>query len=170
LQTTINNKDLLRIILWFCSKETGDIRIFEYGHRLQQIMFLAQNEFLEFKKLKESGVFIDDEFEFKGNNFGPFSGDLKEMISVEFRIEDKEISVIKKGHLETYKINPAMIKKLKEKYLDLKENQIFIDWVKKISKLRLMESDELLRRVYENEKYYKYLLKERIGDKFTKFN
>ena len=133
-------------------------------------MFLAQNEFLEFKKLKESGVFIDDEFEFEGNNFGPFSGDLKQVVLDELIIEDKEISVIKKEHIKIYKINPIMRENLKEKYQALKENQVFLNWVKKINKLGSMKSDELLKQVYENKKYYKYLLKERIRDKFTKFN
>lgn len=159
MNTTIDNKDLLRIILWFCGEKTVDGRVFRSNIRLQKIMFLAQKDFSEFERLKEEGFFIDDELEFEANNLGPFSQDLIKMVNGSFRIEDKEVSVIKKGYINVYKINNSMKKKLYEVYNKLKDNSDFRDWVKEINRLGLLQSDELLKRVYENRGYQESLVK-----------
>ncbi len=169
-QTTINNKDLLRIVLWFCGEKTIDGRIFKSNIRLQKIMFLAQKEFTEFKKLKEDGIFIDEELDFEANNFGPFSQDLVKMVRGSFRTKDKEVSVIKKGYINIYKINSPMVEKLKEVYNKLKDNSDFKDWVKKINSLGPLSPNDLLKKVYENSKYQEYLINSKIAHRFNTLN
>lgn len=165
--TTIGNKDLLRIVFWFCGEDTSNGRVFKSNIRLQKIVFLAQKEFSEFKKLQKDGIFVDDELEFEANNFGPFSQDLVEMVRGRFRTEDREISIFKKGCTNIYKIEKPLIERLKKKYQALKEESPdFISWVKKINKLGSLKLDELLKIVYENKKYQDYLVRSKIAHKF----
>lgn len=163
--TTLDNLDLVRIVFWFCSE--GDPKIFKSNIRLQKIVFLAQKELPEFQQLKEQAVYNGEEFEFEANNFGPFSVDLVKLVNGKFKTEGKEIIIKKIGFLTTYEVQDTLKEKLKEKYSKLKDNNTFLNWVKKISVLGKLDTGILLKKVYENVDYSNYLAKSIIAHKFN---
>ena len=161
---TLDNLDLVRIIFWFCSE--GDPKVFKSNIRLQKIVFLAQKNLPQFQELKESGIYRNEEFEFEPNNFGPFSVDLVKLVNGQFKREN-EIIIKKNGFLTTYEVQNELIKKLKEKYIKLKDNSTFLKWVKEISALGKLDTGILLKKVYENADYSNYLAKSIIAHKFN---
>jgi uncharacterized protein YwgA len=172
----ISNKDIVRMVLWFCSEKvdpayrlTEDtLKIFKNTTKLQKLIFLSQYELKkEYLSLGEKKIFSENGFAFKADSFGPYSNDLS--LVTDNLVNANELLIQKIGNKTIYAIREKFLNEiLKSPLINLLEtDKIFLEWLTQIRMLSQLTLDQLLRHIYTNKNYREFLTRSRIVDRYS---
>jgi uncharacterized protein YwgA len=165
----MGNDDLVRLILWFCgTKVQGEATLtkeFKSVTKLQKLIFLAQKEADDFLQLQNSGVYVDQPFNFSADNFGPFSVDLTKLLAKMNR--EKEIEIDKNGTSTCFRTKESLKQKLSEIKEVINTNQNLVNLINVLYNASKLSLDQLLKYVYQNPKYDEYLVNSVIKNKYV---
>lgn len=160
-EESIDNRDLVRMVLYFCSDKG---RIFHSSTRLQKLVFLAQNKFSEFETLKANNLYVDRPLKFAADSYGPFSKELGAIVK-SFE-ESGELKLSNEGRQTEYVITDELELKLREKIKTIRHPSVQ-QWLKVINAVGSLRLDELLRYVYQDPIFKEYLIRSKIKNRYS---